>query len=235
MLTSRHDSEQLSIFQAGNVVITIQERDGDCLKPLRQRIENSAGLVRTRKSDFLVYALIDSVLDHYFPVLEEFDNLLGEYDDELTLNGGTLPVQEIHQLRRQLVDVRKWLRPHREMIGQILRSETGFKPETLIFVKDCYDHVTQLAEGIEHCLETCSSLRDFHFNAVNNKTNEVMKTLTIISTIFIPLSFLAGVYGMNFSNMPGLQWRYGFAILTLGMLTIGGGMLAWFYRRGWFR
>lgn len=235
MVLSRNDSEQLSIFHSGKSIITIQERDADCLKPLRRRIENKAGQVRMRNSDYLLYAIVDSVLDHYFPILEEIDGSLSDLDDDLLTNVGSLSIKKVHGLRRDLIELRKWLRPHREMVGQLLRCQNNIQAETRIFMKDCDDHVTQLAEGIDHCLETCNILRDFHFNAVSNKTNEVVKTLTIISTIFIPLSFLAGVFGMNFQYVPGLNWRYGFGILTTLMLGIAGGMMAWFYRRGWFR
>lgn len=235
MVLSRTASEQLSIFHSGNSIITIQEQEANCLKPLRRRIENKAGQVRMRGSDYLLYAIVDSVLDHYFPVVDEIDSLLADLDEDLLTNVRSLPIDKVHGLRRDSIELRKWLRPHREMVGQMLRSGNNIQPETRVFMKDCDDHVTQLAEGIDHCLETCNILRDFHFNAVSNKTNEVMKTLTIISTIFIPLSFLAGVFGMNFQHLPGLSWRYGFATLSAFMLAIGGGMMAWFYRRGWFR
>jgi magnesium transporter len=234
MFTNRTDSEQLSIFHSGKTVITIQERAGDGLSPLRKRIENKAGHVRLRGSDYLLYAIIDSILDHYFPILEEIEDQLAALDDEIA-SENTLSMDTVHRLRRELTDVRKWLRPHREMVSQIQRNENNIRPETQVFLKDCHDHVTQLSEGIDHCLENCNILRDYHFNRASSKANEVMKTLTIISTIFIPLSFLAGVFGMNFQHLPGLDWQYGFAILSLVMLTISGGMLAWFYRRGWFR
>ncbi len=235
MLRDRFESEQLSIFHTGKTVITIQEQQGDCLGPLRGRIEKGGGQVRNKSSDYLVYAIIDSVLDHYFPIVEEYSDLLESIDELLIDDRSQVSLHEIHRLRRGLTELRRWLKPHREMVNQMLRGgDARMQPETLVYLRDCYDHVIQLNEAIDVCLETCSGLRDFHFNAVSNKTNEIMKTLTIISTIFIPLSFLAGVYGMNFQFMPGLGWKYGFGMLTLAMLGIGGGMLAWFRRRGWF-
>lgn len=228
------DSEQLSIIQSGRFVLTFQERSGDCLEPLRNRIRESKGAIRRKGCDYLVYSILDSVFDHYFPVVDWFGDRLDEHDEAL-IGGDEFSLQEIHQIRSHLLELRRWLRPNRELINQLIRDESSYiLDDTKVFLRDCYDHVIHLQESIESYREVCSDLRDFHLSAVSNRTNEVMKTLTIVSTIFIPLSFLAGLYGMNFESMPELKWKYGyFAVLGL-MASIVIGFFWWFRRRGWF-
>ncbi len=234
MFTGRCQSEQLSVFHMERVVITLHAETSDCLQPLRNRIQGSVGHICERSTDYLLYSIIDSVLDHYFPVVAEYDDILTRMDDRLVNREGALSLREVHQLGRELMDLRKWLRPHREVVSQIMRSENHIHPETMVYLRDCHDHVTQLSEGIDYCFDLCGSLHDFYFNAIGTKTNEIMKTLTFISTIFIPLSFLAGLYGMNFRDMPGLDWQHGFWALSIAMIVIVGLMIAWFRRRGWF-
>ena len=227
-------TEQISIFQAKNFVITFQERPGDCLEPLRERIREGKGMVRDNRSDYLVYAILDSVFDHYFPVVDWIGDQL-DAQDETLMNGNQFYLRDIHRLRSSILELRRWLRPNRELLNQLIRDEsTDISKDTKVFLRDCYDHVIQLQESIESYREVCSDLRDFHLSAVSNKTNEVMKTLTIVSTIFIPLSFLAGLYGMNFQVMPELQWRYGYFALLCVMALIVVGFFVWFRRRGWF-
>jgi magnesium transporter len=227
------DSEQISIFQSGKFVITFQERPGDCLQPLRTRIAEGQGIIRTRKSDYLVYAILDTVFDHYFPVIDWFGDHLDKLDEAITGNNA-ISLQEIHRLRSQLLELRRWLRPNRELLNQLIRDETEHvTDETRVFLRDCYDHIIQLQESIESYRELCSDLRDFHLASVGNRTNEVMKTLTIVSTIFIPLGFIAGLYGMNFDSMPELQWRYGYAAVLALMTGVTVGFLLWFRRKGW--
>lgn len=229
------DSEQLSIFRIGKCVVTFQERAGDCLEPLRERIRHGKGNVRHAGSDYLVYSILDSVIDHYFPVVDSLGERLDAMD-EMLMNGRTLSLSEIHHLRSHLLELRRWLRPNREVLNQLIREEdAGISAETRVFLRDCYDHVIQLTEFIETFREVCSDLRDFQISTVSNRTNEVMKTLTIVSTIFIPLSFIAGLYGMNFDYMPELKWQFGYASVLALMGAVSLSFCVWFYRRGWFR
>lgn len=226
-------SEQLSIFQTRKFVFTFQEKVGDCLEPLRVRIREGKGVVRSKGSDYLVYALLDSVFDHYFPVVDWFGERLDEQDEAL-MKGEQFSLQDIHRIRSHLLELRRWLRPNRELLNQLIRDEsTHISADTKVFLRDCYDHVIQLQESIESYREVCSDLRDYHLSAVGNRTNEVMKTLTIVSTIFIPLSFLAGLYGMNFESMPELKWKYGYFALLGVMASIAIGFVVWFRRKGW--
>lgn len=226
-------SEQLSIFQSQNFVITFQEKVGDCLEPLRNRIRKNNGIVRKKKADYLVYAILDSVFDHYFPVVDSLGERLDQQDAAL-MNNEALSLQDIHIVRSQLLDLRRWLRPNRELLNQLIRDESSqISAETKIFLRDCYDHVIHLQESIESYREVCSDLRDFHLSSISNRTNEVMKTLTIVSTIFIPLGFIAGLYGMNFDVMPELKWKYGYFVVLGLMASILAGFLVWFRKRNW--
>jgi magnesium transporter len=223
----------LSIFQTGKFVFTFQEKKGDCLEPLRVRIREGKGVIRSKGKDYLVYALLDTVFDHYFPVVDWFGERLDEQDESL-MNGEEFSLQDIHRIRSRLLDLRRWLRPNRELLNQLIRDESKhISDDTKVFLRDCYDHVIQLQESIESYREVCSDLRDYHLSAVGNRTNEVMKTLTIVSTIFIPLSFLAGLYGMNFETMPELRWKYGYFMLLGLMASIAIGFFVWFRRKGW--
>ena len=230
------NTEQLSIFHIGKHVFTFQETSGGCLEPLQARIREGKGVIRSKGGDFLVYAILDTVFDHYFPVVDWFGEQLDDLDDldEALMNGGSFSLQQVHRLRSHLLELRRWLRPNRELLNQLIRNESShISADTKVFLRDCYDHVIQLQESIESYREVCSDLRDFHVSAIGNRTNEVMKTLTIVSTIFIPLSFIAGLYGMNFESMPELKWRFGyFAVLGL-MFAVAGGFLVWFRRKGW--
>jgi magnesium transporter len=166
-------------------------------------------------------------------VIDWFGDQLDDQDEAL-INGDTFSLQEIHRLRSRLLELRRWLRPNRELLNQLIRDEsTHISTDTKVFLRDCYDHVIQLQESIESYREVCSDLRDYHLSAVGNRTNEVMKTLTIVSTIFIPLGFLAGLYGMNFETMPELKWKYGYFALLGVMASIAIGFFVWFRKRGW--
>lgn len=229
-------TEQVSIFWTGKFVITLQEKAGDCLKAVRERIRRKVGRIRERKSQYLAYAIVDSVVDHYFPVLDHLAEELEVLDGTLSSISSNEVIHRLHELRGELRQLHRTLRPHRNMLGAIIRNESeAFDAETLRYFRDCYDHVLHLGELTETHRELCSDLREFHFSAVGTRTNEVMKTLTIISTIFIPLGFIAGLYGMNFENMPELKFQYGYFLVIGLMVVVAGGLLGWFWRRGWFK
>jgi len=230
------ETEQLSIFLVGSVLITFQERAGDCLEPVRNRIRKGKGQIRSKASDYLFYAIVDTVMDHYFPIVDSLTDRLDVIDENILNNIGTKTMGEIHDLRNELHIILRYLRPHREMINELRQSRTDLiRAETQTFLRDCYDHVIHLQEAIDAGRDFCNDLRDYHMNLVSNRTNDVMKTLTIIATIFIPLSFIAGLYGMNFEYIPELKVRYGY-FAALGLMgTIAGGLLIWFWYRGWFK
>jgi len=234
----RHlNTEQLSLFLGRNYVLTIQEgRPGDCLENVRERLRKGYAALRENGADYLTYAILDSVIDSYFPVVEAFGDQLSDLDDRLSDSGMQVPLSEIHRLRSELLLMRRSVWPHREAINQLLReTHQLIKPETRIYLRDCYDHVLQIIDVVETYREVCSDLRDFYMSLASHRANEIMKVLTIISTIFIPLSFIAGIYGMNFRYMPELEWKYGYVYALAVMGVFAMGLITYVFRRGWFR
>jgi magnesium transporter len=232
---SELSSEQISLFVGTDFVLTFQHGPNrDCLDPVRARLRGKAKITE-RTADYLAYALLDCVIDHYFPVVEMLGDRLDKVDEILMEGASTEISQELHQLRTELHAVRRLVRPHREVVNQLLRDDNEvIQDTTRVFLRDCYDHTLQLAETIEMFREVCADLRDYHMALVSHRSNEVTKTLTIIATVFIPLSFIAGLYGMNFQQMPELTWRFGYPFTLALMATVAGGLLWWFRRRGWF-
>lgn len=235
-------TEQISMFLGDNYLLTFQERKGDCLDPVRTRIRKKRGKIRTRGADYLAYAVLDAVVDGYFPVVESLSRELEQLDAELDdKNLTTNTTARIHRLRRDLLLVQRSIWPHREAVNEFSHL-TGdwITDETRIFLRDCYDHVIQLVEIVETYREMCADVRDVYVSEISLRMNAVMKFLTLIATIFIPLNFLAALYGMNFNtryewNMPELGWPYGYPLLVLLMVGIGVGMLFYFWRKGWLR
>jgi magnesium transporter len=233
-------SEQMSVFLGPNWVLTFQERLGDCFGPVRERIRQKRGRIRSAGPDYLAYALIDAVVDNYFPALERYGERLDELEAEVMAEPTRETVDRIHEVRSDLLLLRRSIWPHREAMAVLARDENPLiTPETRIYFRDCYDHTIQIIDLLEADRELCSDLRDFYLSVISNRMNEVMKLLTIIATIFIPLSFIAGVYGMNFDssaspwNMPELHWRYGYPVTLIVMAVLGLGMLYYFWRKGW--
>lgn len=234
------EPEQLSLFLADRVVVTFQERPGDPFDPLRERIRNGKGRVRSLGADFLAYSLCDAVLDAYFPVLERLGEVVEELQERVMEDPVPEKLREIREVKRKLIEVRRAAWPARDAMNELIREESPLiLPETKVFLRDCYDHAIQLMDMVETYREMASSLFDEYLSAVSNRMNETMKILTIIATIFIPLSFIAGLYGMNFDpqaspfNMPELSWRYGYPAILLVMAVAAGGMLYWFRRKKW--
>ena len=226
---------QLNIVLQDKFVLTFQAADTDCLDPVRRRIEEKSGLIRDRGTDYLAYALIDSVIDHYFPVLDRLSDLVADFDDKLIgESNSNLSLKEVHELRRELLHLSRSIRPNREMLSRLMRESSRFTESTQVFLGDCFDHALQLGESIDVNREICSELRSYHLALVGQRTNDVMKTLTIVSTIFIPLSFIAGLYGMNFDTMPELHMKHGYLYVIAVMFTIAIGLLFWFRSKGWF-
>lgn len=227
-------SEQVSIALGRNLVVSFQERPWDLFDGVRERLQTTRGRMRHRGPDYLAYALIDAVVDGYFVVLEQFSERLSDLEEELAGQPGRGTLRRIHQFKRDLIVLRKAVWPLREVVGGLERNEADLIDErTLPFLRDLYDHIIQVIETVETLRDTMASLLDLYLSSVSQRTNEIMKVLTVMATIFIPLTFLVGVYGMNFDYMPELRWRWGYPALWLAMLACAGGMLAVFRRRRW--
>lgn len=226
--------EQLSFILLGNSLYTFQEKTGDVFENVRTRIKEGKGLIRKRGAGYLLYALMDAVVDHYFIVLETLGERLEDMELELLDNPDKNSLGKLHHLRREIINLRRSVYPLREVISQFGKiEEPGIDKNTQVFIRDLYDHTIQVIETIEVFRDMATSLLDLYMNSVSNKMNEIMKVLTIIATIFIPLTFVAGIYGMNFTHMPELSWRYGYVGVMIFMFVAALLMLVYFKRKRW--
>jgi len=228
-------SEQVSIVFGGNFVISIQEgREGDLFEPLRERIRNGKGRIRKMGPDYLAYSLLDVIIDHYFIILEKFAERIEALEEDLVSDPKPDTLHQIHRLKREMISLRKSAWPLREVIYALEKSDSGLiQPATKIFLRDIYDHAVHIIDSIETYREMLSSMLDIYLSSVSNRMNQVMKILTIFSTIFMPLTFLAGVYGMNFKFMPEIGWRWGYPLVLLIMFIVVGLMLYLFKKKKW--
>ena len=239
MAEGRISTEQLSIFLGSGFVLTFQEKKGDCLEPVRERVRKGKGRIRNAGADYLAYAILDAVVDSWFPLLEEYGVMLESMEEEVLENPTRETVGRIHSVKRDLLEVRRTVWPMRETINNLLRDEDFFQRETNFYLRDCYDHVIQIIDLVESYRDMASSLMELYLSSISNRMNEVMKVLTIIATIFIPLTFIAGIYGMNFNpevsslNMPELNWKYGYLFVWALMGVVGCLMLLFFRKLGW--
>lgn len=234
-------SEQLSIFISPRFVLTFQEgHPGDSFEGVRQRLRTDCGRIRKSGPDYLAYTLIDALIDGYYPALERHGDRLDELEDmmsDINVNRGT--IDELHVIKGELRQIRRAIWPQREAVGALLRdSTTQISAETKVFLRDCYDHVVQLIDLVETYREMAADLRDLYNSSISNRINETMRVLTIISTIFIPITFIASIYGMNFDtkfpgNMPELVTPYGYVMVLAWMIGTAIAMLIYFYRQGW--
>ena len=228
-------AEQVSLILGKSYVISFKEDPGDIFDPIRQRLREGKGRIRKLGADYLAYSLLDQVVDHYFIVLENLGERVEDLEEELVTNPDKSTLQTIYHLKRELIYLRKSVWPLREAISSLERGESPlFQPETLIYLRDVYDHTIQVIDTIETFRDMVSGMLDIYLSSVSNRMNEVMKVLTIIATIFIPLTFITGVYGMNFNYMPELQWRWGYFSIWGVMIVIVIGMVVYFKRKGWF-
>jgi magnesium transporter len=227
-------TEQVSLILSARSVISFQEREGDVFDPIRDRVRTGRGLIRKMGADYLVYALIDSIVDNYFTILEKLGEKIEFLEDELVSNPAIETLQEIHKLKRDMVFLRKSVWPLREVISRLERGGSPLiKEGTVIYFRDVYDHTIQVIDAIETFRDVLSGMLDIYLSSVSNRMNEVMKVLTIIATIFIPLTLIAGVYGMNFRYMPELESQWSYPTVLLAMLVIGILMLVYFRKRKW--
>jgi magnesium transporter len=227
-------AEQVSLLLGPNFVLSFQERPGDVFEPIRDRIRNDKGRVRAMGADYLCYALLDSIVDNYFIILEKFGEKIEGMEEELVQNPDPNTLQTIHSLKRELIFMRKSVWPLREVVNALDRGEsTLIRKTTGIYLRDVYDHTIQVIDTVETFRDMVSGMLDIYLSSVSNRMNEVMKVLTIIATIFIPLTFIAGIYGMNFSFMPELGWRFGYFGALGVMALIFVAMVIYFKRRAW--
>jgi magnesium transporter len=229
------EADQLGLFLGDGFVVTFQETRHDVFDPVRERIRRRRALQLEQGADYLAYTLLDAVVDQYFPMLERQGERLEELEDAVLSHPTRESMTAIHALRREMLQVRRVVWPLRESVSALQRLEGRFHAGTRIYLRDLYDHTAQLMDLLENYREVASGLVDVYLSSMSNRMNEVMKVLTIISTIFIPLGFVAGVYGMNFRYMPELDWKWGYGLAWFIILAIGGGLLYYFWRRGWLR
>ncbi|MCA8949083.1 MAG: magnesium/cobalt transporter CorA, partial [Planctomycetes bacterium] len=234
-----HETEQLSLLVGDGFVVSFEELAGDCFDPVRERIRRGGGRIRERGPDYLAYALLDAVTDSYFPLLETLGDRLEDLEDETTSAPTPATVARLHRTKRELMHLRRAIWPLREVFATLQREETPtIAAGTRAYFRDCHDHVIQLIDLLENYREIAAGLLDVYLTNVSNRMNEIMKVLTIVATVFIPLTFLTSLYGMNFDrrspwNLPELGWYFGYPICLAVMAAIGVAMVLYFRRLGW--
>ena len=226
--------EQVSLILSEHFVLSFQERRGDIFDLIRERIRNSKGRIRKMGTDYLAYVLVDAVVDHYFVILEKIGERIEELEESLTRNAKPETMQEIHRLKREMIYLRKSIWPLRESISGLEKSESALiKKATLKYLRDVYDHTIQVIDTVETFRDMLSGMHDTYLTNISNRMNEIMKVLTIIATIFIPMTFIAGIYGMNFKFMPELDWRWGYFMVWGVVVLIAVLMVIFFRRKKW--
>ena len=234
-------SEQVSLFVGKGYLLTFQERDGDCLDPVRERIRKGRQGLRSGGSDYLAYAVLDAVVDQNFPLLEDLGEQLDDLQEQVIAEPKQEQIRQIYAIRRDLIRMRRNIWPLRELFSEMVRDTTPhIRDETRTYLRDCHDHAVQVTELLEGAREMAASLMDFYLSSMGNRMNEVMKVLTIYAALFIPLTFIAGIYGMNFDpqasrwNMPELGWALGYPFALGLMAVVAGVLLLYFRRKKWF-
>ena len=227
-------TEQMSLILGPSFVISFQEREGDVFDSIRERIRTGKGRIRKMGADYLTYSLLDSIVDNYFIVMEKLGEKIEFLEEELVKRPIPETLQTIHHLKREMIFFRKAVWPLREVIGSLERGELPLVKETTrIYLRDVYDHTIQVIDTIETFRDMVSGMLDIYLSSVSNRLNAVMKVLTIIATIFMPLTFIAGIYGMNFKYMPELEWKWGYPMVWLVVIGIGVFMLIYFKKKRW--
>lgn len=228
------ESEQISIIVKKNIVITINESGSPLFENIKNRIKESHSKIRTLGSDYLMYMIIDTIVDSYYSAFESIGDKIEELEDLIIVKTDSDVMESIYSLKRQMIFLRKITWPMRDLISSIRRSNSSIINETtLIYLNDVSDHVSQIIDTVETYRDMISGMREIYLSSLSNRMNEVMKVLTIIATIFIPLTFIAGIYGMNFSYMPELGWIYGYPVTIIIMIAISVVMICYFRRKKW--
>jgi magnesium transporter len=233
--TGEITTEQISLIVGPNYVLSFQEGiEGDVFTQLRERIRNNKSRVRKMGADYLAYSLVDAIVDNYFAILEKIGDNIELLEEKLVGSPSERLLHEIHVLKREMIFLRKAVWPLREVISSMERGEHALiREDTKIFLRDVYDHTVQVIDTVEVYRDLVSGMLDLYLSSISNRLNAVMKILTIIATIFMPLTFIAGIYGMNFKYMPELEWRFGYLVILLVMLAIGVSMLVYFRNKKW--
>jgi magnesium transporter len=227
-------NEQVSIFLFPNLLVSMQDSYVDQFESVRARLRNGKGLIRTANVDYLAYGLMDTAIDNYFPLLEAVSESLDVLEDNLFDQPTRSLLQQIQKFKRELIAIRRAVFAERDKINDLLRTHTDFFSEqTKVYLKDTYDHTIQVLDIVDSYKEITASLMDIYLSNVSNRMNQIMKVLAIISTVFIPLTFVVGVYGMNFKYLPELQWHYGYPIVMIGMGVLVILQFLFFWRKGW--
>jgi len=227
-------AEQVSLILGSNFVISFQEMQGDVFNAIREQIRGGKGHIRRMGADYLAYALIDTIVDRYFIILEGLGEKINDIEEELVANPTSRMLQTIHNLKTEMIFLRRSIWPLREIVSSLERAESALiKETTAVYLKDVYDHTIQVMDTIETFRDMISGMVDIYFSSVSTRMNAVMKVLTIMAAIFIPLTLIAGIYGMNFKYMPELEWPWGYPTVLFIMVVIGVSMLVYFRKKRW--
>jgi len=236
--TAMAETEQLSMFLGRNYVLTFREVDTDCLEPVREKIRKGRGRIRQEHADYLMYAIIDAVVDSYFPLLASLADQLDDMEDLILEGGGdeAAAAATMYEIRRDLLSIRRAIWPTRELLSTLTRDTQAFVTETTrVYLRDCYDHAVRIIDLVEMYREVSTALMEVHYQRASNRLNEVMKVLTIITTLFIPPTLIAGIYGMNFEHMPELKMTFGYPLALMTMAVVSLVLLAFLHMKGWLR
>jgi magnesium transporter len=234
---TRHqvEMEHVSLILSDHFVVSFQEDEGDLFDAVRERIRSAKGRIRQMGADYLAYALMDAVVDHYFLTVEHIGDRIEDFDDRILADPKPEDIQQIHRFKRDILGLRKAVWPLREEVSTLEKTESALiRAETRVFLRDLYDHTIQVIDMVETFRDILGGMHDTYLSSLSNRMNEVMKVLTVIATLFIPLTFIAGVYGMNFEHMPELKWRWGYGLIWGVMLAVGLGMVGYFKKKKWF-
>ncbi|MGD2110206.1 MAG: magnesium/cobalt transporter CorA [Phycisphaerae bacterium] len=227
-------TEQVSLVLGRNHLLTFQERYGDVLDPVRIRIRQGKGPIRKAGPDYLAYAILDAIIDGFYPILESFGEYLERLEEGIMDSPHPGLLHKLHRVKRELLAIRRAVWPQRELVSELVRGDSEFVSAMVCtYLRDVYDHCVQIIDVVETYRELTGGLMDVYLSSIGNRQNEVMKVLTIMASIFIPLTFMAGIYGMNFENMPELHGKWAYPILLLAMLLVALGMIIYFRRKGW--
>jgi len=228
------EAEQVSLILGSNFVISFQEREGDIFAPVRDRIRKAKGRIRKAGADYLAYVLLDTIIDNYFIILENIGENIEDTEQQLATDPAPETLQLIHTLKKEMIFLRKSIWPLREVVSGLERGESSLIHDYMsTYLRDVYDHTIQIIDTVESFRDMISGMLDIYLSSISNKMNEVMKVLTIFAAIFIPLTFVAGLYGMNFEFMPELRWHWGYFAALFVMAIIGASLLTYFRRKKW--
>lgn len=227
-------TEQISLIVGKTFVISFQERPGDCFDAVRNRLRNEKSTIRKEGSDYLLYALMDTIIDFYFGILERGGDVIEEMEDSLLMGGSSFKFDQLYKLKREIILMRKSIWPLREVVGKLYKEDIPLiDKHTKVYFSDVYDHTIQIIDTVETYRDMLAGMVDLYHSTMNSRMNQIMKVLTIISTIFIPLTFIVGIYGMNFDYMPELESKWGYPSVLFIMLSLALGMVYYFRKKKW--